>query len=599
MAREGKIIVLDFGSQYTHLLARRVRELNVYSEIMPPTAPSKELKKAKGIILSGGPQSVYAKDAVKFNPEIFSLGVPVLGLCYGQQLLAHGLGGKVEQGKVKEYGSAKIRILEGKLFTGLPSEFTVWMSHGDKVEKLPAGFRACGSTSDCEFAAIADEGKKIFGLQFHPEVTHTEHGLKILSNFIFSVCGCEKNWTMENYLQQKISEIKKQAGRKNVFLLLSGGVDSSVCLALLGRALGAERIHALHVDTGFMREGESALVKKELGKLGIKEIHVVKAEKNFFGALEGVAEPEEKRGIIGRLFVEIAMRELKKLGVSEKKWLLGQGTIYPDTIETGGTENAQKIKTHHNRAPVIMKMIEEGRVIEPLNQLYKDEVRELGKILGLPEKLVERHPFPGPGLAIRILCSNGVDETDAELIKRVKKLAMVEGFNAKLLPVKAVGVQGDNRTYSNAVLIQGKLDYELIEKASTKITNTFPSVNRVIFLLKPGNIETLELEKAFLSRERVERLRECDALAMKTVDEKGLGNEVWQFPVVLLPLNFNGKGEGIVLRPVYSREAMTAKFAKLGPSILEELAEKIMKVKGIGAVMLDVTNKPPATIEWE
>ena len=599
MKPEGKIIVLDFGSQYTHLLARRVRELGVYSEIMPPTAPASKLKKAKGIILSGGPQSVYDKDAVPFNPKIFSLKIPVLGLCYGQQLIAQELGGRVEQGETREYGTAEMTAKESQLFSGLPTRFRVWMSHGDKVNKLPKGFENTGSTRDCENAAVADESRKIFGLQFHPEVTHTEHGLKIISNFVFTVCGCKKNWSMENYLGQKMGEVKEQARDKNVFLLLSGGVDSTVCLALLDKALGPERIHALHVDTGFMRKGESKLVKKELEKLGIKEIHILDASLGFMGALEGITEPEEKREIIGQLFIDLAIEELNNLSFDTETWLIGQGTIYPDTIETGGTRHAKKIKTHHNRAPVILEMIKKGLVIEPLNQLYKDEVRELGRLLGLPDSLVERHPFPGPGLAIRILCSKGKEEYDKKLKEDINKAILGEGFTAKVLPVKAVGVQGDNRTYSNVAMLEGPLNYDIAEKVSTQITNSFASVNRVVFLLKPEKIKSMELEEAYLSKERIERLREADSIAMKLLVESGLHKEVWQFPVVLLPINFNGDGQGVVLRPVYSREAMTARFAKLSPTVLNEMVEKISKIRGIGAVMLDVTHKPPATIEWE
>jgi len=599
MSMENKIIVLDFGGQYTHLLARRVRDLKVYSEIMAPTVSSEELKQAKGIILSGGPQSVYGEKAIAFNPEIFDLGVPILGLCYGQQLIAHEMGGKVEQGKVKEYGSAKLEAKKGNLFSGLPSGFTVWMSHGDKVAGLPQGFEKNASTSDCEYAAIANAEKKIYGLQFHPEVTHTEHGLKILSNFVFDVCNAKENWTMENYLEQKIKEIKEEAKDKNVFLLLSGGVDSSVCLALLDKALGHERIHALHVDTGFMRKKESETVKKELEELGIKEVHLVDASEKFFGKLKGIFDPEEKRKIIGKLFMDIALEELNNLNFETDTWLIGQGTIYPDTIETGGTKHAKKIKTHHNRVPIIMQMMEEGKIIEPLNQLYKDEVRVLGKLLGLPKNLVSRHPFPGPGLAIRMLCSNGKEDVDEQLEKQVNEKISGSVFTAKVLPVKAVGVQGDNRTYSNAVVLEGKFDYKELEEVSTTITNVFSLVNRVVYLLEPEKIEKIELEKAFLTRDRAKKLQEADSIAMKTIDEKGLMEEVWQFPVVLLPLNVNSKGEGIVLRPVYSKEAMTAKFAKLSESILQEMIGKILKIKGIGAVMLDVTHKPPATIEWE
>lgn len=599
MVGTDKILVLDFGSQYTHLLARRIRELGVYSEIALPDESTGKLRQACGIILSGGPASVYDKDAPKFNPEIFRLGIPVLGLCYGQQLIGQELGGAVEPGKVKEYGSARLGALGGKLFEGLPKNFTVWMSHGDKVSTLPKGFAGTASTDDCHYAAIADDKKKIYGLQFHPEVTHTQNGLKILSNFVFNVCGCKKDWTMENYLDMKIAEIKNEANRKKVFLLLSGGVDSTVCLALLGKALGPERVFALHVDTGFMRKGESEMVKNEIEKLGICKIHVLNAGEKFLKALEGICDPEEKRNVIGQLFVDLSLQELKALGFDENEWLLGQGTIYPDTIETGGTKNSNKIKTHHNRAPVIMKMIGEGKVIEPLNQLYKDEVREIGRLLGLPDKLVQRRPFPGPGLAIRILCSNGNENIDRSIEGRINEKVAQFGFTGKILPIKAVGVQGDNRTYRNAVMLEGKLDFEKIEEVSTMITNSFNSVNRVVFLISPKKVKSAELKKAYLTEERVLKLQKADAIATGIADAGDFAGEIWQFPVVLLPIDFNGNGEGAVLRPVSSREAMTAKFYPLDKKTLLEMAEKIMEIKGIGAVLLDVTHKPPATIEWE
>ena len=599
METKNKIIILDFGGQYTHLLARRVRDLNVYSEIMSPTSDLEELRKAKGIILSGGPQSVYDKEAVAYNQKLFEVGIPILGLCYGQQLLSDKLGGKVEKGEVKEYGAAKLTIEKSLLFKDLPKEFSVWMSHGDKVKKLPPGFEKAGSTNDCEYAAIFNEEKRIYGLQFHPEVTHTENGNQIISNFIFNVCNASKNWTMENYLHEKIEEIKKEVHDKNVFLLLSGGVDSTVALALLDKALGSERIHALHVDTGFMRENESEIVKTELEKLGIKEVHLVNAKERFLEKLEKVYEPEEKRKIIGNLFIDVALEELDNLNFETDTWMIGQGTIYPDTIETGGTQHSKTIKTHHNRAPIIMEMIKEGRVIEPLNQLYKDEVRELGKILGLPDNLINRHPFPGPGLAIRILCNKGTKLLDKGLEKKINEKLNKTSYNARVLPVKAVGVQGDNRTYSNAVVLEGAMNYDKLEKVSTMITNSFPKVNRVVYLLEPKQLVTAELQEAYLSEERVEKLKEADSLVTWILKDKGIYDEVWQFPVVLLPIDFNSGGEGIVLRPVYSKEAMTAKFAKLGSAILDEMVDKIMEVKGIGAVMLDITHKPPATIEWE
>ena len=600
MGKENKIIVLDFGGQYTHLLARRIRQLKVFSEIMLPTAPEKELQKAKGIILGGGPSSVYEGDAPKFNKKIFTLGLPVLGLCYGQQLMAQELGGNVKPGKVKEYGKASLEVLEqGTLFKGLGKKELVWMSHGDKVEKLPEGFKATGSTTDCKFAAIADEGKKLYGLQFHPEVTHTEHGLKMLENFVFKVCNCKADWTIKNFAEEKIKEIRKQVGKKKVFLMASGGVDSTVVLALLEKAVGQKKIVALHVDHGLMRKNESAQVKEALEKIGVKELKIVNAGEKFLKALEGTTDPEKKREIIGNLFVEVADKEIRALGLNEEGWLLGQGTIYPDTIETQGTKHSARIKTHHNQVELIKTLTAQGKVIEPIRELYKDEVRELGLKLGLPKKIVSRQPFPGPGLGIRILCSNGKQESVEGIEGRAKKISATFGFNAKILPVKAVGVQGDSRTYRFVVALGGNLDWKKLDACSTRLTNELKEVNRVVFTLFPEKTDNVKLVEAYLSRERISLLQEADAITMQETDAAGLTEKIWQFPVVLLPLNINGKGQGIVLRPVFSTEAMTAEFAAMDERVLKRIVEKISLLQGVGAVFFDVTHKPPATIEWE
>lgn len=597
-----KILVLDFGSQYTHLLARRVRELGVYSEIREPTVSTADLKQAKGIILSGGPSSVYEKDAPGFNKEIFSLDIPVLGLCYGVQLIAHVLGGKVEPGTVKEYGIAKLIVKEKKgLFEGLSGREQVWMSHGDKVETPPKGFRTAGFTADCSNAAIWAGEKKIFGLQFHPEVTHTVHGRKILSNFLFRICRCKKNWRPQNLVEQKINEIRTAAGKRKVFLLASGGVDSTVALALFHRALGKERVFALHVDHGFMRKNESKKVIEAFRALGVteEELRHVNASNEFFSALKGVIDPEEKRKIIGKLFVDVANRETQKLEWNEDEWVLGQGTIYPDTIETKGSQNAAHIKTHHNQAEIIKELTKKGRVIEPLRDLYKDEVRALGEKLGLPKKIVWRHPFPGPGLAIRVLCSDCNEEVSEQVQKNAQTIAKKHGFHALVLPVKAVGVAGDFRTYRLVCALSGKLDWKKLEMCSTAITNSEKEINRVVFCIEPKKLGQAKCFPADLSRQRVGLLQEIDERAMQEIEkDKKLHREIWQFPVVLLPLEVSGKKETVVLRPVSSAEAMTASFYHMPKKVLGKIVEKISKV-GIGAVFFDVTHKPPATIEWE
>ena len=429
-------------------------------------------------------------------------------------------------------------------------------------------------------------------------MTHTPNGMKIIGNFVLKVCKAGQQWSMKDYADQKAKEIRAKAGKKRVFLLASGGVDSSVALALLQKALPSQQLFALHVNTGFMRKDESEQVEASFRRLGLKNFKVLDAEKEFFGALEGVVEPEQKRKIIGKKFVDVMQAELKKMGVGNG-WMLAQGTIYPDRIETAATKHASKIKTHHNRAPIIEELEKRGKVIEPLNDLYKDEVRELCKRLGLPDELVKRQPFPGPGLAIRILCSHGKDGASRDAEKAMKEIAADFGYRTRIMPVKAVGVQGDARSYKNVALLEGKLNWKKLEECSTRITNNIKEVNRVVYLVKPGKVSEIKLIKAHLTEGRVHKLQEADAIAMQHIWKKGLYDEIWQFPVVLLPLDIDGKGEAIVLRPVFSLEAMTAKFAQIDGAIAEEIANHILKIGGIGAVMYDVTHKPPATIEWE
>lgn len=600
MKMGNRILVVDFGAQYAHLIARRVRQLGVYSEIVLPDAPLKEFEDCRGIILSGGPSSVYEQGAPKVSKEIFELGKPVLGLCYGHQLMTLLLDGMVEQGNVKEFGTARLEIGKKQgLFEGLEENETVWMSHGDTVKELPRGFEVIGKTGDCDNAAIANTGKNFFGLQFHPEVTHTPNGLKILENFVLNICKCNKDWSIKNYIKIKCKEIKEQVGDRNVFLLASGGVDSTVALALLHKALGEERVYALHVDTGFMRLDESGWVGRQLEKLGFGNFHVVNAEKEFFECVQGLVDPEEKRKAIGQKFIDIQNRELKKIDLDPEEWLLGQGTIYPDTIETAGTKHAATIKTHHNRVDSIKKMVEAGLVVEPLNLLYKDEVRELGEELGLAEKLVWRHPFPGPGLAIRCLCSDGISEDLGSIQKKAEVIAREFDLQIKILPIKSVGVQGDARTYAHPGVLIGETDWETFEKASTRITNEIKEINRVLRLVAPDTVDSISLIEATLTRERVALLQEADGIAMRAIADNGLMRNIWQFPTVMIPIKVNGIGESIVLRPVDSMEAMTAKFYPLDEKVLQKIESEMMSLQGIDAVFFDITHKPPGTIEWE
>ncbi|MDD5162635.1 MAG: glutamine-hydrolyzing GMP synthase [Candidatus ainarchaeum sp.] len=595
------IAVVDFGGQYAHLIARRVRQLNVFSEIIAPDSAIEEFKRFRGIILSGGPASVYDEKAPVLDKKVFSLGIPILGICYGHQLLAKELGGKVERAGVREYGVASLHKKGNKgIFSSLPAATNVWMSHGDFVSALPEGFEVIGSTSDCDIAAMADFEKKIFGLQFHPEVTHTRFGMKILKNFVLKECNCSGSWTIRNFVEQKVLEIRAFAKGKNVFLLASGGVDSTVALVLLKKALGSKRILALHVDTGFMRKNESREIMSVFAKQGLN-VKLLDASNEFIGSLKGVVEPEEKRKIIGNLFVKIVNENLERLDLNAGQWLLGQGTIYPDTIESAGTKLASHIKTHHNRVESIKQMIEDGKVIEPIRELYKDEVRELGKKLGLPAKMISRHPFPGPGLAIRILCSEKEEaEENIELQKSLDEIASKKGYKGKVLPIKSVGVQGDSRSYRNAAVIEGKLDWDLLEKTSTGITNSIGGISRVVFALQPKKIVSVALKKGFLEKERIFLLQEIDDFALKAIEKKKLYNKIWQFPIVLIPVSVNGKNlDSVVLRPVFSREAMTAKFARIEKKFLEKMALEIMQKFPVSGVFYDITHKPPGTIEWE
>jgi GMP synthase (glutamine-hydrolysing) len=600
-----KIIILDMGGQYAHLLARRVRQLGVYSEIMPSDTPVAKLKSASGIIISGGPASVYEKNSPKADARLFALKVPILGLCYGHQLMAQALGGEVHPGKVKEYGIASVEVKKKLgVFSGLEGKETVWMSHGDSVAKMPAGFAAIGSTPDCSIAAMGSSSRKYYGLQFHPEVTHTRHGMKILSNFVLKVCRAGKGWGMGNFIRQKAGEIRKAAGKRNVFLLVSGGVDSTVCFALLNRALGAKRVYGLHIDNGFMRQDESRKVGHALKKLGFSNFHAVDASRDFLLAVEGIVEPEEKRKIIGETFIRVQQREVKRLRLSPKKWMLGQGTIYPDTIETKGTRHADLIKTHHNRVEAVRQMIRKGLVIEPIKELYKDEVRELGLRLGLPHDIVFRHPFPGPGLAVRCLCSDGKEgaaiENEKSLNRRIGLIAAKRGMQGKILPIRSVGVQGDSRTYRHPVALAGDGGNEsmfTLEKLSTELTNRIRETNRVVLLVTGKDFGSIGLKKASITRERLDLLREADAVVQGHLDDADY-RRIWQFPVVLVPLTISG-GESIVLRPVESKEAMTANWARLPWEKIMKIARALMKLHGIDMVFYDVTNKPPATIEWE
>jgi GMP synthase (glutamine-hydrolysing) len=602
------IAVLDFGGQYAHLITNRIRRLRVYSEILPCETSAETIRKKgyKGLILSGGPQSVHEENSPDCDAEIFNLGIPVLGICYGHHIMIHKQGGTVKSGEVKEYGMATLKIQKKEgVLKNLEDEETVWMSHGDEVTALPEGSEVIGVTDSCKFAAIANFAKNLYGVQFHPEVTHTEHGMKILENFI-EICGAKQEWSLAHFVDQQIIAIREKVGDKRVFMMISGGVDSTVAYALIQKAIGPERVYGLFVDTGFVRMHEREEVEEAYKKGGIENVHFHYGADMFFDRLKGVYEPEKKRQIIGDTFIDVQRIAIRDLNMNPDEWLLGQGTIYPDTIETGGTKHADKIKTHHNRVEQIQKLIEEGKVIEPLTQLYKDEVREVGTQLDVPQEIVWRHPFPGPGLAVRCLCAEKDDylENHEQIEQKINDFLSKFEVNGRILPVKSVGVQGDARTYRHPFLLQlhkgQTCDWGTLAQISTEITNRFGEINRVLLRLHPSGIVDMKVKPGYLTKERIKTLQKVDYRVTQFIKYHKMYGDIWQFPAVLLPLSLNDKdGECVVLRPICSQEAMTANVYEMQWKWVEELTDSFREMPEIDGVFYDLTNKPPGTIEWE
>jgi GMP synthase (glutamine-hydrolysing) len=524
------------------------------------------------------------------EPAVLTAAIPILGICYGQQLISHLLDGSVQKGDKGEYGLAILHLLnyDSQILRGVRDNQQIWMSHRDTVINPPAGFHTLASTSTCAIAAIENPAAKIYGVQFHPEVVHTTEGIRILRNFIFDICECVKDWNAGERTGLVEEQIRHCVGNRNVFFFVSGGVDSTVAFTLCLRALGPDRVRGVYVDTGLMREGETDFVERTFESLGHGIVDIEHAQDEFLNPLSSARDPEVKRHIIGEQFVKVQERIIETRGLLDNHWILGQGTIYPDTIESGGTAKAALIKTHHNRVPGIQKLMDEGRIVEPLADFYKDEVRAIGKQLHLPAELLDRHPFPGPGLAIRCLCS----QTE-EPVTRVP-----EGW---LIPVHSVGVQGDSRSYAPVLAIEAfPLAASRLQDEATELVNRTAGVNRVIARVSlRDKFEHQRVFQSTITRGRIDLLRRADFIVRQMCHDSKFDAAVWQFPVILIPVGAGESRDSIVLRPIQSVDGMTADSVVMPDELLHRMSERLMAIPEIAGVYYDLTHKPPGTIEWE
>ena len=616
-----KIAILDPGAQYGKLIDKTVRKLGVESQIVDLAASSEQLADYSAFIVAGGGASVHDTDAPKYNAEIFSSGKPILGICYGLQLIVKELGGKVEKLDTREDGPIEITVdkKDSDLFEGTPTKQIVLMTHGDTVTELPEGFEL-EATSDGLTAAIANPAKKMYGVQFHPETDLTVHGSQLVSNFLFKIAGLEANYTLECRHQSALKEIRDTVGDRDVLLFVSGGVDSTITALLMAEAKLSGAVHAVHVDHGMMRQNESEVVEVALKAAGI-DLDLVRDPDFFMNAvtdirgtkskaLKDTTDPEEKRAIIGDAFIQLRNREIERLGLDADTTVLAMGTLRPDLIESASelaSGNAKVIKTHHNDTPLVRELRKRNQVIEPLKELHKDEVRELGHKLGAPDELVWRHPFPGPGLGIRLLCAKEpyMNDDFADVAAKLAKHA-TDSIKTTLLPVRTVGVQGDDRTLSYLAALSGKEEWSTLQKIAREIPKSVHGVNRIVYVFGDAITEVSQdkITVTYPSKDAFDQLRVADEKAMKVLQKHGLNKALAQMPIVSFPVNFGLEGKrSIGIRTMITNDFMTGDIALPGRDlpidVVQEMVTEILKDSSIARVVYDLTSKPPGTTEWE
>ena len=615
-----KLAILDCGGQYTKVIDRRVRELGVKSEIFPINVKSEDIKDYQAVILSGGPNNIGESQRLNFDEKIFELGIPVLGICYGMQLMSDHFGGIIDSNIKKEYGQCEIWIDNSTpIFEGLEENQMVLMSHGDNVRNTPNGFKIIAKSGDA-ISGIGNEDKKMYGFQFHPEVDLTENGMKMLDNFIRKVAEYKEVYALEDRIQASINMIQNKVGNNKIISLFSGGVDSAVTTALLVKALPVDNIYAIHIDSGFMRKNESDIVCENLKNLGLKHLIRENAKNEFFntivetengpiGPLVNETDPERKRRIIGEVFIQIANKVIDRLGLDKDTTFIAQGTLRPDLIESGNPEIsgfAHKIKTHHNDVEIVRQARKKGLIVETNSDWHKDEVRRVARKLGLDEKIASRQPFPGPGLAIRLICHDKAQEVEitseeVETLNIILKNTNQKGF---ILPIKSVGVQGDARSYRNLCLLEGnKTDFnwnEITSKAK-EITDKINTINRVGYILNKKNIEeNINCYDMRITDENVDLLRELDYIVTTKLEDA----KVSQTFAVLIPIGINKK-YSVAIRTFVTNDFMTGRPGEIGKDVSKTKIEEIVKEieekfrDKIEFIIYDVTSKPPATTEWQ